>query len=121
MKLYVGNLAFSTSEAELRSMFEPHGEVASAAIVMDRDTGRSRGFGFVEMTSDDAARKAIEAVNGQNIGGRTLTVNEARPREARSGGGGGGGGRGGYGGGGGGGGRGGYGGGGGGGGGRGGW
>ena len=92
MKLYVGNLSFSTVEAELRAIFEPHGEVASAAIVMDRDTGRSRGFGFVEMSSDDAARKAIEAVNGQNIGGRTLTVNEAKPREARSGGGGGGGG-----------------------------
>jgi len=118
-KLYVGNLPFSTTEAELRSMFEPFGEVASASIVMDRETGRPRGFGFVEMANADQAKAAINGMHGKNIGGRDLTVNEARPKEARSGGGFGGGGRGGYGGGG----RGGYGGGGGGGdrGGRGGW
>ncbi len=127
MKLYVGNLSFSTSEDELRSLFEQYGQVASATLVMDRDTGRPRGFGFVEMNDDGEAKAAIAALNGQNVGGRDLTVNEARPREDRGGGGGGrgfggggGGGRGGYGGGGGGGGRGGRGGGGGGGG-RGGW
>ena len=116
MKLYVGNLSFSTTEQELNDMFAQHGTVTSAALVMDRETGRPRGFGFVEFANDDEARAAIEALNGQNVDGRDLTVNEARPREPR----GGGGGRGGYGGGGGG--RGGYGGGGGGGGGnRGGW
>lgn len=126
MKLYVGNLSFSTSEDELRQLFEQYGQVASATLVMDRDTGRPRGFGFVEMNDDGEAKAAIAALNGQNVGGRDLTVNEARPREDRGGGrggfggGGGGGGRGGYGGGGGGGGRGGRGGGGGGGG-RGGW
>ncbi len=96
-KLYVGNLSYDMSESELRELFEQHGEVASAALVMDRETGRPRGFGFVEMTDDAQANAAIEALNGQNIGGRDLTVNEARPREPR--GGGGGGGRGGYGGG----------------------
>lgn len=127
MKLYVGNLSFNTSEQRLREIFEAHGEVLSASLVMDRETGRPRGFGFVEMKDDGEARNAIEALNGQNIDGRDLTVNEARPREDRGGGGGGrgfgGGGRGFGGGGGGGGGRGGYGGGGGGGGGggRGGW
>ncbi|MBX3316128.1 MAG: RNA-binding protein [Phycisphaeraceae bacterium] len=125
MKLYVGNLSFNTSEQRLREIFEAHGEVLSASLVMDRETGRPRGFGFVEMKDDGEARNAIEALNGQNIDGRDLTVNEARPREDRGGGGGGrgfGGGGGGRGfGGGGGGGRGGYGGGGGGGGGRGGW
>jgi cold-inducible RNA-binding protein len=129
MKLYVGNLSFNTSEQRLREIFEAHGEVLSASLVMDRETGRPRGFAFVEMKDDNEARAAIEALNGQNIDGRDLTVNEARPREERGGGGGrgfggggGGGGRG-FGGGGGGGGRGGYGGGGGGGGGggRGGW
>lgn len=123
MKLYVGNLSFNTSEQRLREIFEAHGEVLSASLVMDRETGRPRGFAFVEMKDDNEARSAIEALNGQNIDGRDLTVNEARPREERGGGGGrgfgGGGGRG-FGGGGGGGGRGGYGGGGGGGG-RGGW
>jgi RNA recognition motif-containing protein len=98
MKLYVGNLSFSTSEAELRQLFEAHGQVTSASLVMDRETGRPRGFGFVEFANDEEARAAIEAVNGKNIGGRNLTVNEARPREA-GGGGGGGGGRGGFGGG----------------------
>ncbi|HLO39881.1 MAG TPA: RNA-binding protein, partial [Phycisphaerales bacterium] len=97
MKLYVGNLSFKTSEDTLRSIFEAHGEVASAQLVMDRETGRPRGFGFVEMPDDTQARAAIEALNGKNIEGRDLTVNEARPREDR--GGGGGGGRGGFGGG----------------------
>lgn len=100
MKLYVGNLPFSTSDAELRSLFEVHGEVASASVVMDRETGRSRGFGFVEMPNDEEARNAINAMHGQNVNGRDLTVNEARPREAGGGRGGfGGGGRGGFGGG----------------------
>lgn len=118
MKLYVGNLSFKSTDATIRAAFEAFGEVSSAQIVLDRETGRSRGFGFVEMTNDDDARKAIEGMNGKNFEGRDLTVNEAQPREAR----GGGGGRGGWGGGGGGGGgRGGYGGGGGGGGGRGGY
>lgn len=95
-KIYVGNLPFSTNDAELRSMFEAHGTVASATVVMDRETGRSRGFGFVEMSDDAQAQAAIEAMNGKSINGRDLTVNEARPRENRGGfgGGGGGGGRG---------------------------
>ncbi len=102
-KIYVGNLPFSTTEAELRSMFEEHGEVASASLAMDRETGRPRGFGFVEMNDEGQAKAAMAALNGANIGGRDLTVNEARPREDRGGGrggfGGGGGGRGGFGGG----------------------
>lgn len=110
-KLYVGNLPFTASEAELSELFGQHGEVASVALIMDRETGRPRGFGFVEMANDDEANNAIDALNGQDFGGRALTVNEARERQPRSGGfgggGGGGGGRGGYGGGGGGG-RGGY-------------
>lgn len=97
-KLYVGNLPFSTTDAELRSAFEAHGEVASATIVMDRETGRPRGFGFVEMPNDAEADAAVNAMNGQQLGGRALVVNEARPREAGGGGGrgfgGGGGGRG---------------------------
>lgn len=111
MKLYVGNLSFNTSESELRELFAEHGEVTSATLVMDRDTGRPRGFGFVEFADATSAKAAIEALNGANVGGRDLTVNEAKPREPRGGGGGrggyggGGGGRGGYGGGGGGGGR----------------
>ena len=94
-KLYVGNLPFSTNDSELRSMFEAHGEVSSAQIVMDRETGRPRGFGFVEMSNDAEADAAIAAMNGQQSGGRAIVVNEARPREAGSGGfgGGGGGGR----------------------------
>lgn len=124
-KLYVGNLPFTASETELEQLFSQHGTVASVALITDRDTGRPRGFGFVEMANDDEANTAIEALNGQDFGGRALTVNEARQRPPRSGGfgggGGGGGGRSSYGGGGGGGGRGGYGGGGGGGGGRGGY
>ncbi|MBL0920816.1 MAG: RNA-binding protein [Phycisphaerales bacterium] len=92
-KLYVGNLPFSTNDAELRSMFEGHGEVSSAQIVMDRETGRPRGFGFVEMTNDAEADAAVAAMNGSQIGGRAIVVNEARPREAGAGGFGGGGGR----------------------------
>lgn len=105
MKLYVGNLSYDTSESELQQIFSEHGEVTSATLIMDRETGRPRGFGFVEFASDEQGRAAIEALNGKNVGGRDLTVNEARPRENR---GGGGGGRGGYGGGGGGGRRGGW-------------
>jgi RNA recognition motif-containing protein len=119
-KLYVGNLSYDVDSSGLQQLFAPHGTVESAEVIADRDTGRSKGFGFVEMSSDAEAQAAIAALNGQEHGGRALTVNEARPKENRSGGGGGGG-RGGYGGrggGGGGGGRGGYGGGGGGGGGR---
>src|SRR5881392_1304197 len=105
-KLYVGNLSYQVDSSELEQLFGQHGQVTSAQIINDRDTGRSKGFGFVEMASDDEATAAITALNGQQHNGRTLTVNEARPREERSGGGGGGGGsRGGYGGGGGGGGR----------------
>jgi cold-inducible RNA-binding protein len=100
MKLYVGNLPFQTSENELRAAFEEYGQVSSASLVMDRETGRPRGFGFVEMPNDEEARAAINGLNGQNMGGRDLTVNEARPREDRGGGRGGfGGGRGGFGGG----------------------
>src|SRR5213079_2807977 len=107
-KLYVGNLSYSVDSSALEQMFTPHGTVESAQIINDRDTGRSRGFGFVEMSTDAEAQAAIAAVNGQEHGGRALTVNEAKPKENRTGGGGGGG-RGGYGGGGGGGGsRGGY-------------
>src|SRR5437764_11206182 len=100
-KLYVGNLAYGVSSSDLERMFEPYGTVQSAQIIMDRDTGRSKGFGFVEMGSDQEAQAAIAAMNGKEMGGRTLTVNEAKPREDRGGGGygGGGGGRGGGGGG----------------------
>lgn len=100
-KIYVGNLSFNTTDTSLREAFEAHGEVVSASVVMDRETGRSRGFGFVEMANDDEADAAINATNGRDVDGRNLTVNEARPREAGSSGGrgGGGGGRGGYGGG----------------------
>src|SRR4029079_3809803 len=99
-KLYVGNLPYSTSDSDLERLFEPHGTVQSAQVIMDRDTGRSKGFGFVEMASDQEAQAAIAALSGKQVGGRSLTVNEAKPREDRGGrGGGGGGGRGGYGGG----------------------
>jgi RNA recognition motif-containing protein len=105
-KLYVGNLAYAISDSDLQRMFEAYGTVESAQVIMDRDTGRSKGFGFVEMGSDDQAQAAIAAMNGKEFDGRTLTVNEARPktdgggRGGRGGyGGGGGGGRGGYGGG----------------------
>jgi RNA recognition motif-containing protein len=97
-KLYVGNLSYSVDSSELEQLFGQHGQVVSAQIINDRDTGRSKGFGFVEMANDDEAQAAIAALNGQQHGGRALTVNEARPREDR-GGGGGGGGRGGFGGG----------------------
>ena|SRR5687768_55210 len=96
-KLYVGNLSYSVDSSELEQLFGQHGTVVSAQIINDRDTGRSKGFGFVEMASDDEATAAVAALNGQQHGGRALTVNEARPREDR--GGGGGGGRGGFGGG----------------------
>ena len=79
-KIYVGNLAFSTDSDALRALFTPHGEVISAQVVQDRDTGRSRGFGFVEMPSAEDAQKAITATNGKNLDGRALTVNLARAR-----------------------------------------
>lgn len=104
-KLYVGNLSYGVDSSTLQELFSAHGTVQSAEVIADRETGRSKGFGFVEMGSDDEAQAAIAALNGQQHEGRALTVNEARPREDR---GGGGGGRGGYGGGGGGGGRGGF-------------
>ncbi len=81
--IYVGNLTFSTTEDQLRSMFEAYGQVDRVSIVTDRNSGQSRGFGFVEMPDDEAGNRAIEALNGTNIGGRNLTVNEARPREDR--------------------------------------
>ena len=105
-KLYVGNLSYDVDSSTLEQLFSAHGTVDSAQVITDRDSGRSKGFGFVEMSSDSEAQAAIDALNGKDHGGRALTVNEAKPRESR-GGGGGGGGRGGYGGGGGGG-RGGY-------------
>jgi RNA recognition motif-containing protein len=119
-KIYVGNLPWSTTSSDLEAMFSPHGAVRSAEVISDRETGRSRGFGFVEMETDEGLQAAINALNGHEINGRPLTVNEARERTPRpggggggrsggyGGGGGGGGGRGGYGGGGGGGGGGGY-------------
>ncbi len=97
-KLYVGNLSFRTSGDELRDLFSQAGTVESASVIEDRETGRSRGFGFVEMATAEEAAKAIEIFNGKDLGGRNLTVNEAKPKTDR-GGGGGGGGRGGYGGG----------------------
>ena len=101
MNIYVGNLPFSTTEDELRETASEHGEVTSCSVIRDRDTGRSRGFGFLEMPNDDEAQALIAGLNGKDMGGRALTVNEARPREDRGGGGGGyrGGGGGGYGGG----------------------
>lgn len=98
-KLYVGNLSYDVTSSDLEAMLAAHGSVVSAEVISDRATGRSKGFGFVEMESDTEADAAIEALNGQQNGGRTLTVNEAKPRQPRSGGYGGGGGRGGYGGG----------------------
>src|SRR5438270_8099204 len=91
--LYVGNLPHSTTETELRNIFEPHGAVEKITLVTDRDTGRSRGFGFVEMTNASEADKAIAALNGTDLGGRTLTINEAKPKAERPRGGGGGGGQ----------------------------
>ena len=99
-KLYVGNLTFGVTDSELEQLFAAHGTVQSAQVIMDRDTGRSKGFGFVEMGSDQEAQAAIAALSGKDMNGRALTVNEAKPRESGGGGrGGGGGGRGGYGGG----------------------
>jgi RNA recognition motif-containing protein len=104
-RLYVGNLTYGVTDSALEQLFAQHGTVSSAQVVMDRDTGRSKGFGFVEMKTDQEAQAAIQALNGKEHDGRALTVNEARPREERGGGGGrggyggGGGGRGGYGGG----------------------
>lgn len=96
-RLYVGNLAYSTSDDSLQQAFSEFGNVASAKVMMDRDTGRSKGFGFVEMGSQQEANAAINGLNGQAVDGRAIVVNEARPREERSGGGGyGGGGGGGY-------------------------
>lgn len=85
-KLYVGNMSYNTTQAELEEAFGAYGEVRSVNIVMDRDTGRPRGFGFVEMGTDAEAQAAIEGLNGQDFGGRTLTVNVAKPRENRGGG-----------------------------------
>ena len=110
MKLYVGNLPFSTTSEDLQQIFAQAGNVESASVIEDRETGRSRGFGFVEMASNEEGQAAIQQLNGKEVNGRSITVNEARPREDRGGGGGnrggyggnrggGGGGRGGYGGG----------------------
>ena len=98
-KLYVGNLTYDVTDAALEQLFAAHGSVQSAQVIMDRDTGRSKGFGFVEMSNDQEAQNAIAALNGQQHGGRSLTVNEAKPREDRGSGRGASGGRGGYGGG----------------------
>ncbi len=83
MNIYIGNLPYSTSDEELAEMFSPHGEVSSAKIIMDRMSGRSKGFGFVEMSDSAAGQAAIDALDGQDMGGRALKVNEARPREER--------------------------------------
>ena len=90
-KLYVGNLSYDVGQSDLEQMFTPFGKVISADVIMDRMTGRAKGFGFVEMSTDDEAKAAIAGLNGKDNQGRALTVNEARPREERSGGGGGGG------------------------------
>ena len=104
-KLYVGTLSYETTSSDLQTLFEQHGAVSSAEVIQDRETGRSKGFGFVQMGTDEEAQKAISALSGQEHGGRALTVNEAKPREDRprgggggygGGGGGGGGSRGGY-------------------------
>jgi len=86
-KLYVGSLSFDTTDAKLRELFEQAGTVESATIITDRGTGRSKGFGFVEMSTDEEAKKAIETLNGQTLDGRTIVVNEAKPQEKRTGGG----------------------------------
>ena len=83
MRLYVGNLAFSTTNDELKAAFEAFGTVESATVIMDRDTGRSKGFGFVDMGNDEEAKAAIEGLDGKPLGGRNIRVNEARPREER--------------------------------------
>lgn len=92
MRIYVGNLSFDTSDQSLEGLFSNYGEVEEVAVITDRETGRPRGFAFVTMKDEESGRKAIEATNGQEFEGRTLNVNEARPREQRGGGGGGGGG-----------------------------
>ncbi len=86
-KLYVGNLSYDTNEAQIRELFAQVGEVTEVSLIMDRDTGRSKGFAFVQMTEDTAAQDAIRGFNGHSMGDRALTVSEARPREERSGGG----------------------------------
>jgi RNA recognition motif-containing protein len=96
MKLYVGNISFDTSEDALRNAFGEHGEVEEVAVITDRDTGRPRGFAFVTMRDDSAARNAIDALNGKELDGRSLNVNEARAKTGGGGGGGGGGRRGGW-------------------------
>ncbi|MGB7757450.1 MAG: RNA-binding protein [Salinisphaera sp.] len=83
MNIYVGNLSWNTTDDDLRSAFEAFGDVSSAKVIMDRETGRSRGFGFVEMSDDNAARQAIEGMNDKDLQGRSLRVNEARPRDDR--------------------------------------
>ena len=83
MRIYVGNLSWQTDENELRETFAPHGEVVSAQIITDRESGRSRGFGFVEMENDEEAKAAIDAVKGNEVGGRQLKVNEAKPRSEK--------------------------------------
>lgn len=88
MKLYVGNLNYNAKEADLRELFGAYGEVTSAAVISDRETGRSKGFGFVEFASDEDGKAAIAALDGKEVGGRALKVNEARPRESSGGGGG---------------------------------
>ena len=95
-KLYVGNLSYNTTENQLQDLFSQHGPVTSVDLIMDKFSGRPRGFGFVTMESKEAAEAAVQALNGKNVDGRDLTVNEARPREDRPPGGGGGGGGGGY-------------------------
>lgn len=90
-KIYVGGLPYSATESQLNDLFAPHGAVESARVITDKFTGQSRGFGFVEMSTGEEAQKAIAALNGTQMDGRTLTVNEAKPQEPRSGGGGGGG------------------------------
>ena len=89
MKLYVGNMPFSMDETQVRALFEPHGTVDSVAIITDRDTGRPRGFGFVEMMDDEACRNAMQALDNHMVDGRNLKVNEAKPRNNSGGGGGG--------------------------------
>ena len=91
--IFVGNLSFNTAEEDLRQAFEAYGQVDRVSILTDRDTGRSRGFGFVEMANNEDGEKAIAALNGSQLGGRTINVNEARPKTERAAGGGGGGGR----------------------------
>ena len=84
-KLYVGKLSYNTTDSDLRTMFEEFGSVESVQVIMDRDTGRSKGFAFVEMSSDQEAQAAISALNGKDVDGRTIIVNEAKPREDRGG------------------------------------